>query len=329
MGKEASQLTERDALSIYARMMHTLDSSEFESFLAEDFSYSSQKVLTDMNSKDEFIEYIRPKLEVIKKTNSPVYAELGVCPAYGHNDCLIMAQGDKSNLLGVAYASVDEGKITGLSLCIVPTADSAIRSGIYPGLNEVDPGLNKVDSGLNVKKDQVIITEEEFQRNLEQLLNLGKKETYQIELSGYDEVQAFCYAFSFLNDGKIPDPDDFCISNNFNNLESSLPSDTIKVATYVNKKYSTKKIYFYVCSFTEKTTLAKYQEIYSLFSIRWDESDGLWILNPWYCCSVKSEQPQPSLHKEAANWMFKGVATTGCLIASVDDFKKGQLEILI
>ena len=45
-----------------------------------------------------------------------------------------MAQGDKSNLLGVAYASVDERKISSLSLCIVPTSDSAERSGIYPGL---------------------------------------------------------------------------------------------------------------------------------------------------------------------------------------------------
>ena len=132
MEKETSQLTEKEALSIYARMLHTLDSSEFESFLSEDFSYSSQKVLTDMNSKDEFIEYIRPKLE--KKSKSPVYAELGVCPAYGHNDCLIMAQGDKSNFLGIAYASVDKGKISGLALCIVPTPDSAERSGIYPGL---------------------------------------------------------------------------------------------------------------------------------------------------------------------------------------------------
>ena len=94
MGKETSQITEKDALSIYAKMMHTLDSSEFESFLSEDFSYSSQKVLTDMNSKDEFIEYIRPKLETIKKTNSSVYAELGVCPAYGHTDCLFQGERD-------------------------------------------------------------------------------------------------------------------------------------------------------------------------------------------------------------------------------------------
>ena len=45
-----------------------------------------------------------------------------------------MAQGDKSNFLGIAYASVDKGKISGLALCIVPTPDSAERSGIYPGL---------------------------------------------------------------------------------------------------------------------------------------------------------------------------------------------------
>ena len=134
MGKEIFQITEKEALSIYARMLHTLDSSEFESFLSDDFSYSSQRVLTDMNSKNEFIEYIRPKLETIKRSKSPVYAELGICPAYSHTDCLIIAQGDKSNLIGVAYASVKEGRISGLFLCIVPTPDSAERSGIYPGL---------------------------------------------------------------------------------------------------------------------------------------------------------------------------------------------------
>ncbi len=318
MVEETSQLTEKDALIIYARMMHTLDSSEFESFLSVDFSYSSQKVLTDMNSKDEFIGYIRPKLKIIKKTKNSVYAELGVCPAYGHTDCLIMAQGDKSNLLGVAYASVNEGKISGLSLCIVPTPDSAIRSGIYPGLNEVD-------LDLNVKKASVIITEEEFQPKKKQLLDLGK-ETYQIKEYVHDEVIAFASAFSFLKEGGVPNPDDFCESINFMDLESSFPSDTIKVASFLNKKYSSKKIYFYVCSFTEPHWEANHQEVYSLFSLMWQ--NNLWYLNPWYCCSVLSEEPQSPLHKEAANWMFKRIATKGCLIASVDDFKNGKLEVI-
>ena len=149
------------------------------------------------------------------------------------------------------------------------------------------------------------------------------KETYRIEDYWHNEVTAFATAFGILGEREYP-KEDFAESTDFNNLESSLPTDTIQVATFLYKEYSTKKIYFYVCSFPEPHP----HYSYSLFSIMWSR-DNLWELNPWYCCSVKSEQPQPCLHKEAANWMFKGLATTGCLIASVDDFNKGTLEILI
>ena len=114
MGKETLQITEKEALSIYARILHTLDSSNFESFLKEDFSYSSQKVLTVMNSKDEFIEYIRLKLETIKKNQESCLCRIRYLPTYGHTDCLIIAQGEKSNLLGVAYTSLHEGKISSI-----------------------------------------------------------------------------------------------------------------------------------------------------------------------------------------------------------------------
>ena len=154
------------------------------------------------------------------------------------------------------------------------------------------------------------------------------KETYRIDLSGHDEVTAFATAFGILGERETP-KEDFGESTDFNNLESSFPPDTNQVATFSNKKYSTKKIYFYVCSFPEKHWEANHQEVYSLFSIMWNDIDSLWELNPWYCCSVLSEEPQAPLHKEVANWMFKGIATTGCLIASVDDFKNGTLEILI
>ena len=149
------------------------------------------------------------------------------------------------------------------------------------------------------------------------------KETYRIEEYWHNEATAFATAFGLFGEREYP-KEDFAESTDFNNLVSSLPPDTIQVATFLYKEYSTKKIYFYVCSFKEPHP----HYSYSLFSIMWSR-DNLWELNPWYCCTVKSEQPQPSLHKEAANWMFKGVATTGCLIASVDDFKKGTLEILI
>ena len=149
------------------------------------------------------------------------------------------------------------------------------------------------------------------------------KETYRIEEYWHNEVTAFATAFGILGEREYP-KEDFAESTDFNNLESSLPLDTIQVATFLYKEYSTKKIYFYVCSFPEPHP----HYSYSLFSIMWSR-DNLWELNAWYCCSVKSEQPQPSLHKEAANWMLKEMTTKGCAIAPVEVFKKGTLEILI
>ena len=154
------------------------------------------------------------------------------------------------------------------------------------------------------------------------------KETYRIDLSGHDEVTAFATAFGILGKRETP-KEDFGESTDFNNLESSFPPDTIQVATFSNKKYSTKKIYFYVCSFTEKHWEANHQEVYSLFSIMWNDKDSFWELKAWYSCSVLSEEPQAPLHKEAANWMIKRMTTKGCALAKVDDFKNGTLEILI
>jgi len=150
-----------------------------------------------------------------------------------------------------------------------------------------------------------------------------EKENYRIEEYWHNEVTAFATAFGILGEREYP-KEDFAESTDFNNLESSLPPDTIQVATFLYKEYSTKKIYFYVCSFPEPHP----HYSYSLFSIMWSR-DNLWELNAWYCCSIKSEQPQPSLHKEAANWMFKEMTTKGCAIAPVEVFKNGILEILI
>ncbi len=154
------------------------------------------------------------------------------------------------------------------------------------------------------------------------------KETYRIEEYWGDEVTAYCTAFGILGERETP-KEDFDQSTDFNYLVSSFPPDTIHVATFLNKEYSTKKINFYVCSFPDPQP--KYPEAYSysLFSIIWNDKDSFWELIAWDSCSVKSEQPQGSLHKEAANWMLKRITTKGCALAKEDDFKKGTLEILI
>ena len=53
------------ALKAYAAMMNTLDSSKLESLLAENFHYASQMVFSEIESKQEYMAYIKPKLEAV------------------------------------------------------------------------------------------------------------------------------------------------------------------------------------------------------------------------------------------------------------------------
>ena len=127
-----TELTQVQALEAYAAMMNTLDASKIEPILAEDFHYSSQWVLTDITSKGEFLDYITPKLEAIRASGSQVWAEIGELTREIPGPCVVMAQGEKDNLLCVMLAKVEGGKLKSLSMCGAPSPHDAIRSGLYP-----------------------------------------------------------------------------------------------------------------------------------------------------------------------------------------------------
>jgi hypothetical protein len=124
---------EREALRAYARMLNTLSVEALEPYLADDFVYESQKVLTSRRSKREFLDYIRPKLEMIRTSGATVFAEMGeVWAFFVHQPCVVLAQGGKDDLVGIVLATVDGNKLSRLDLCVVPTPQSATRSGEYP-----------------------------------------------------------------------------------------------------------------------------------------------------------------------------------------------------
>jgi len=125
--------TEFDALKAYARMMNTLDIQPIENLLADDFVYESQNVFQALESKQEFIGYIVPKLQTITRANAMVYAKMGTVAAYGRKQpCVILAQNDKSNLVGIVLAKVEGERLKRLDLCVVPSPETAKRSGEYP-----------------------------------------------------------------------------------------------------------------------------------------------------------------------------------------------------
>ena len=127
------ELTEFDALKAYAKMINTLNIQTIEDILAEDFVYESQNVFQALKSKKEFLDYIVLKLQTIASANANVYAEMGTVVAYGRTQpCVILAQDDKSKLVGLVLAEVEGYKLKRLDLCIVPPPETAERSGEYP-----------------------------------------------------------------------------------------------------------------------------------------------------------------------------------------------------
>ena len=153
-----------------------------------------------------------------------------------------------------------------------------------------------------------------------------REEAYKIQDYVHDEAVAFAGALN--PKGSLAHNSDEMYSSDRYKLESCNPEDSIPVATFYYEKYSPKKAYFYVASFTETQWKESHMEVYSLFSIRWDKEWSHWEKVPEYCCSVISVQPQQPLHKQAANWMLKRMTTKDSGFPDVDYFMKGKLEII-
>lgn len=127
------ELTKADVLRAYAKMMNTLRTEPLEDLIAEDFTYESQWVVQALDSKQAFLSYIRTKLQTIAQAKATVYAEMGVVLAYGERQpCVVLAQDERSNLVGLVLAKVKDNKLARLDLCFVPPPQTAERSGDYP-----------------------------------------------------------------------------------------------------------------------------------------------------------------------------------------------------
>ena len=126
-------LTAEQALRAYAAMMNTLDASRLEPLLADDFHYASQWVFAEIESKVAYLDYIVPKLEAIRRSGVAVWAEMGGLDREFAGPCVVMAQGDKENLVAVVLARIENEKIKRLDLCRAPSPHLARRTGDYPG----------------------------------------------------------------------------------------------------------------------------------------------------------------------------------------------------
>lgn len=138
MTEEMTGLSTEDALRAYATMMNTLDAGKIEPLLAEDFHYASQWVFQELVSKQEYLQYIAGKLEALKTPDTKVWAEMGeieesfaVLSHGPGTSCVVMAQGEKDNVLSLVFAEVENSKIRRLDMCM-PDLYRWERTGEYP-----------------------------------------------------------------------------------------------------------------------------------------------------------------------------------------------------
>jgi len=113
-------------------MMHHLSVDYLAPMLADDFHYASQWVIEEITSKQQYLDYMRPKLEAIKESGNRVWAELGELQTYPGGPCLVVAQGERNNISATVLVEVMGSKIKRLDMCFVPSPQSACRTGEYP-----------------------------------------------------------------------------------------------------------------------------------------------------------------------------------------------------
>jgi hypothetical protein len=120
------------ALRAFASMMNTLDSSKLEPLLAVDFHYASQMVFDEIESKQEYLDYITPKLATVRASGSKVWAEMATLTHCFPGQCVVLAQGDKENLVAAVLVKVRGDFIERIDMCVAPPPQSAKRTGDYP-----------------------------------------------------------------------------------------------------------------------------------------------------------------------------------------------------
>jgi hypothetical protein len=70
-------ISQEQALRADAITLNSLSVSELVPLLADDFRYSSQAVVSEIESRHAFADYISTKLEAIQKSGVRVWAEMG------------------------------------------------------------------------------------------------------------------------------------------------------------------------------------------------------------------------------------------------------------
>ena len=112
-----------------AKGYNNLDSSKIEALAADAIIYESQWVLSSINSKEEVFKYLKHKFEIIKNSETKLFAEIAY---FGKEPCIILAQDKKDNKIATLILKIKNKQISRMYICKVPNWRDAIGIKEYP-----------------------------------------------------------------------------------------------------------------------------------------------------------------------------------------------------
>ena len=125
------------AATAYARAYNTLDMSDLKDLLSDDIKYFSQLTLINLKGKDEFIEFLHLTADNIRISESVLFAEIARGTNYSPflsvgEPCVVIAVNSIENTQAVVILKTNDGLISDITSCAIPSPESVERTGIYP-----------------------------------------------------------------------------------------------------------------------------------------------------------------------------------------------------
>ncbi len=140
-------LSEEQAAVAYATAVNSGDVGTLEPFLAKDFCYASQSVLTEMVCARTFATYLAQKFAAVSAAGVKLEADVGTI---GRRHCAILYQGEGREPVAAVVAKTSNGRILGLDM-ITAAPDPRLAQGEnrFPGR----PSMQSTPTASSEKPD--------------------------------------------------------------------------------------------------------------------------------------------------------------------------------
>ena len=123
------EMTKLEIVNEVAKGYNNFDSSIIEALACDNVIYESQWVMSSINTKVETFKYLKHKFEIIKNSETPLFAEIAY---YGEDPCIILAQDTKENKVATLLIEITNEHISRLDICEVPNWIDCKRTNEYP-----------------------------------------------------------------------------------------------------------------------------------------------------------------------------------------------------